>query len=248
MKLEEKKFKKLFGAYPNEFADVLIISPFFNVKLFSQALKEKVFFKGMLFKGVSGLYKDKKITFVNTGMGQTFVVDCVLAQDSRKIKKIIFLGAVGAIQDLEIADNVVIKEAVFDTEYHKKFGINFKDDLKTFKPDLDLYEYSMFLAEKNNYNLKQANVISIHTFWDQGIQRARNLADQGMQSVDLECALFYAATGKKKIRSIAFCFVSDNIISCPFWGDFSPKLRSDMKNRVSDLVVLALELGQERCF
>ncbi len=243
---EEKKFKKLFGINRDDLGEVLLISPFFHAKLVSAELKRKEFFKGMIFHGLNGFYEDKKITFVNTGMGQTLVVDCILAQNPEKIKAVIFLGAVGAVKDLEIADIVVIKEAVFDTEYYGNFGLIFKgDSLKKFYPDAQLLEYSLNVAGKKNYHLRQANVISLHTFWDQPEQRAKQLAKNGMQSVDLECALFYAAAWEKKIKSLAVCFVSDNILRRPFWGDFSVKERLKMKKRASDVVLLGLELGRK---
>ncbi|MCG2712109.1 MAG: hypothetical protein L6416_07280 [Candidatus Omnitrophica bacterium] len=243
---EEKKFKKLFGISRDDLGEVLLISPFFNVKLAASELKQKTFFKGMIFYGLNGVYKNKKITFINTGMGQTLVADCILAQDPKKIKAVIFLGALGAVKNLDIADIVVIKEALFDTQYHGKFGINFKEGAQNkFYPDAQLLEYSLNTACEKKYDLKQANVISIHTFWDQPVQRAKELAENGVQSVDLECALFYAAARKKKIKSIAFCFVSDNIISRPFWGKFSTEERLAMKNKASEIVRLGLELGRK---
>ena len=243
---EEKKFKKIFGISRNDLGKVLLISPFFHTKLLASELKQKIFFKGMIFHGLNGFYKNKKVTFINTGMGQTLVVDCILAQAPEKIKAVIFLGAVGAVKDLEIADIVVIKEAVFDTQYHRKFGINFKKEAqKLFYPDAQLLKYSLDTAGEKNYHLKQVNVISIHTFWDQAEQRVKQLARNGVQSVDLECALFYAAAREKKIKSIAFCFVSDNIVSRPFWGNFSAKERLNMKKKAAEIVHLGLELGRK---
>lgn len=242
--IEKKKFKKLFGISRDDLGEALLISPFFNVKLLASELKQKQFFKGILFHGLNGIYENKKITFVNTGMGQSLVADCILAQDHAKIKALIFLGAVGAVKDLKIADIVVLKEAVFDTQYYSKFGINFKEiNQKKFYPDAQLLKDSLNIAEENNYQLKQANVISIHTFWDQAEQRVNELAKNGMQSVDLECALFYAAAQRKRIKSIALCFVSDKIVSRPFWGQFSVSEKLAMKNKAAQIVRLGLELG-----
>ncbi|MCK4995122.1 MAG: hypothetical protein KAS13_08790 [Candidatus Omnitrophica bacterium] len=244
---EEKKFEKMFGMSRNDMGEVLLISPFFHTKLVTPELSEQKFFKGMIFHGLNGIYKSSKMTFINTGMGQNLVVDCILAQDPNKIKAVIFLGALGAVKDLEIADSVVITEAIFDTQYHKKFGINFNgNDQKTFYPDAQLLENSLDKALALGFDLKQANVISIHTFWDQTKQRVQELTEMGAQSVDLECALFYAASHVKKIKSIAVCFVSDNIASRPFWGKFSAAERVAMKNKASQLVRLGLELGLEQ--
>lgn len=242
--MEEKKFKKIFGISRDDVGEVLLISPFFHVKLLASELKQKTFFKGMIYHGLNGFYQNKKMTFVNTGMGQTLVADCVLAQRPEKIKAVIFLGAVGTVKDLDIADIVVISEALFDTQYHSQFGINFKEgEQNKFYPDMQLLQCGLRIAGEKKYNLKQANVISIHSLWDQPEQRAKELAKNGVQSVDLECALFYAAAREKKIRSIAFCFVSDNIVSRPFWGKFSMEERLKMKNKASEAVSLGLELG-----
>ncbi len=242
--IEEKKFEKIFGISRHDIGKVLIISPFFHAKIIASELKRQKFFKGLIFHGVSGVYKNKQITFVNTGMGQTMVVDCILAQDPQKLKAVIFLGAIGAVQNLKISDAVVLKEAVFDTQYHKKFGINFKSDSKNvFYPDPQMLKNSLATAIEKGYDLKQANVLSIHTFWDQEKPRVEELAKNGVQSVDLECAFFYAATSRQKIKAIAFCFVSDNIISRPFWGEFSKTERSAMKGKALEIVRLGLDLG-----
>ena len=242
--IEENKFKKMFGISRDEIGEVLLISPFFHAKIIAPELKKHKFFKGLVFHGLSGVYKNEKVTFVNTGMGQSLVVDCILAQDPEKIKAVIFLGALGAVKDLEIADGVVVKEAVFDTQYHKKFGINFKEeDNRSFYPDASLLKNSLDTAIEKGYSLKQANVMSIHTFWDQAKPRAEELAQNGVQSVDLECAFFYAATRKQNIKAIALCFVSDNILSRPFWSEFTKGERSAMRKKASEIVRLGLALG-----
>ena len=246
-KTDNMKFNKFFGLERSELGEVLIISPFFNARLVGGELKDEKFFKGIFFHGVNGVFENQRITFINTGMGQTFVTDCVLAQDSARIKTIIFLGAVGAIQSLDIADNVVIEEACFDTQYYKKFDIEFKqDNLKQFHADGDLVKHSMFLAQKENMILKKINVISLHTFWEQDAQKVEQMYKENRQSVDLECALFYAASAYKGIKGIAFCFVSDNLATRPFWGDFSAQERFLMKKRSSELIRLSLLLAQKQ--
>lgn len=241
--IEEKKFKKLFGINKDELSEIVIVSPFFHTKIFSNFLKNKKFFKGIIFHGVNGFYKKQRITYINTGMGQNLIVDSLFALDSSKTKAVIFLGAVGAVKDLKIADKVIIKEAIFDTEYHKKFDIDFKGkDKKIFYPNESLYKFSLKQSEKNKCKLKEVNVASIHTFWDQQEDKAEKLLKDSIQSVDLECALFYAASKLKKINSVALCFVSDNIISHPFWGDFTIFERKNIKESTIQISNLALEI------
>ncbi|MBU1043744.1 MAG: hypothetical protein KJ915_05015 [Candidatus Omnitrophica bacterium] len=248
-KIEEKKFIKLFGISYDEIGEFLVISPFFNPKLFASFLKNSQYFRGMLFHGLTGVFKDQKVTFIYTGMGQSLVADCILAQDQKRVKAIIFLGAIGAVRDLKIADNVIIEKAFFDTTYYNKLGIAFGEGLKKeFFPAKKLVDSSLMLAKEKNIFLKKASTLSIHTFIDQGAEVADELYRAGVQSVDLECALFYAAANLKKINAIALCFVSDNLLTRPFWGEFSLSEKLKIKNQMAELVKFSLELCPKLSF
>lgn len=245
-KIDAMRFSKLFGIKYEEVGDFLVISPFFSPKLFSAQLQRVLFFKGMLFHGLSGIYKEKKITFIYTGMGQSLVADCVLAQEPQRVKAIVFLGAVGAVSDLEIGDNVIIEKAFFDTGYFKEFGINLGENLiKEFLPHNEFVEHCLIMDKVQNLGFKKANVSSVHTFLNQGPEVAKNFNQLGIQSIDLECALFYAAAIKRQIKAIALCFVSDNILSKPFWSDFSLQDQLKVKNQMPKLVKFSLEFGRE---
>ncbi|MBU1087241.1 MAG: hypothetical protein KKD05_06960 [Candidatus Omnitrophica bacterium] len=243
--IEVKKFIKLFGISYDELGECLVISPFFNPKLFASHVENPQYFRGMLFHGMSGTFKSKKLTFIYTGMGQTLVADCLLAQDKKRIKAIIFLGAVGAVRDLEIADKVIIEKAFFDVSYYSKLGIALgENSKKEFFPCERMMDASLKLAKEKNIFLKKANTLSIHTFIDQGFEIAENLYQSGVQSVDLECALFYAAAKIKQINALALCFVSDNILTKPFWSDFSLSEKTKIKNQMLELVKFSLEFGR----
>ena len=243
-KIEVKKFNKLFGISDDKLGDTLVISPFFKPKLFFSRLKNPEYFKGILFYGVTGIFNNKRVSFICTGMGQSLVADCVLAQDSKKIKKIFFLGAVGAIRDLEIADNVIIEKAIFDSTYYRQFNIKLSESSKKeFFPSVKLVKEALSMAKEKNFIIKKINTISIHTFINQGIEIGKELFQAGMQSVDLECALFYAAAEIRQINAIAFCFVSDDILKQPFWGNFSLQEKSMIKNQMIELVDFTLGLG-----
>lgn len=244
--IEAMRFSKLFGIKYEEVGDFLVISPFFSVKLFSAQLQNIHFFKGMVFHGLNGIYKKKKITFIYTGMGQSLVADCVMAQDRQRVKIIVFLGAVGAVSDLKIGDNVIIEKAFFDTGYYKEFGINLgESSIKEFLPDNELVQRCLTLAKDQDLGFQKANVSSIHTFLNQGNEIAKSLSQLGVQSVDLECALFYAAAIKRQIKAIALCFVSDNILNKPFWSDFSLQDRLKIRNQMPKLVKFSLEFSRE---
>lgn len=239
---ERKKFKKLFGIAPECMGQALIISPFFNTKLLQAKLKNSEFFKGLVYKGVQGNYQGTQITFINTGIGQSLTVDCLLAQDSEKIKKIIFLGAVGAVRDLNFADMVLIDKAFYDANYYQKFGFNFNQkQIKNFSPGEKLIDLCFKVAQTQKYKLKKASLISVHTLWDQNDEMIQRIYDDNIQCLDLECALFYATAALKKIEAVALCYVSDLINAKPYWSDFSPRDCRLVKKNIANLVNIALE-------
>lgn len=240
--LEKKKFKKIFGVDSESIGQTLIISPFFHAKLFRAKLKKCEFFKGLIYHGVRGDYQGRQITFVNTGIGEALVADCVLAQDERKTKQIIFLGAAGALQNLRIGDCVYIDKAFYDTDYFKKFGFGFtQKNMISFKPDKSLIEIFLGTKHWRENDIKQASIISLHTLWDQNSELINRIIQLNIDCIDLECALFYAAAARKKIKAVAFCYISDLIPSKPYWGDFLTPEICRIKQSISRLVCLALE-------
>lgn len=242
----EKKFQRFFGISSDDCGEVLIISPFFSAKMFSAQLRQARNFKGLLFHGLSGVYEGKKVTFVNTGMGQTLTADCVLAQDPQKIKAIIFLGAVGAIKDLPIAQGVVVQAAFYDTDFFTGLGLSCgAGALQWFCPDDALCALSRQVASEQGYALVPAKAISIHTLWAQEREKVLRYIQQDMQAVDLECALLYAAAAKNKIKTVALCYVSDQLPNQPFWGEFSLKQRLAMREAMTRLVKISLGVAAQ---
>jgi purine-nucleoside phosphorylase len=241
---EKQRFRRLFGINRKELGEVLVISPFFSPKLFKQRLKKISVFKGMVYQGINGQIQERKISFINTGMGQSLVADCVMAQDAKKVKALIFLGAAGAIRDLEIGDNTVIEKAFFDTEFYYKFGIFIDPSLNNFfLASPELISKTKNFSKECGLKLKPSTLISLHTFLDQGPERAKVFSEKKIQSVDLECALFYAAAKKKGIPAVALCFVSDHILNKPFWSDFSVLQKAKIRNQIFALSDFSLQLA-----
>jgi len=240
------KFKKLFGAEPESMSATLIISPFFSVKVFSAFLKKQAFFKGLVFKGVRGIYKNKPVTFIHTGMSAALVSDCVLAQDTRHTGKVIFLGAAGAVQGLNVGDCVIIKEAVLDIEYYRHYGFECRqEEEKNFFADKGLLEQSICAAREQNIELKPTRLMSVYSLWDQDGSFAQALGQKNIQAIDLECALFYAAAGRRNIKAAALCYISDHIIRKPFWSEFTLPERLAAKKSFLSIIRLALGLIRE---
>lgn len=243
MKHDILKFRKLFGANPELFTGTVIISPFFSMKLFSSKVTKLKKFKGLVFKGIQGMYNGRKFSYVNTGIGQSLVADCVLALSLTKISKIVFLGAVGAVGNLKIADCVLVKEACFNKSYYQKLEV--KRDValsEEFQADEKLTNNCNQFAKNLEIKIKQVSVLSWHSLWEQEKEMIKIATNEKIHALDLECAFFYATANKKNIKSLALCYVSDHIINRPYWDEFSIREHLSIKNSVISLVKLALEL------
>jgi len=240
------KFEKIFGQKRKDIAETLIISPFFSAKLFSGKLTNASRFKGMLYHGLSATVHGKKITYINTGIGQSMIADCVLAQSNKQIKKIIFLGAAGAISDFKINDCILVERVFFDTEYFNNFGLSFNAaaSRKNFGADAQLSTQCLKHAVRKKFKLHPARMISLQSLWQQDEKLLQRLRKQKIQTVDLESALFYATASAKKISAIALCYVSDQPNVKPYWRELTSAQRSMRKICVSHLIDLALELAQ----
>ena len=238
------KFKKFFGLPKDEIPAAVIISPFFSPKDFKNKLKKVNFFKGLIYKGVQGIYKDKKIIFINTGMGGLFVSDCVKALSICGVKAIIFLGAVGALKNIDICDNVLIKKTILDAECFYDIGISLNGDILksgVLAAD-DLVNRCLSIVKEKGLSLKSVTNISLNSLWNQPKEKAIKIKENGIESVDLECFHFYAAAREKKISCVSLCFVSDNLLTDPFWRQLVISERLKMKSAQDSLVELALEV------
>ncbi|MBI4846092.1 MAG: hypothetical protein HY810_06455 [Candidatus Omnitrophica bacterium] len=241
---DSAKFKKLFGIERGKIGQTLIISPFFNAKLFSGYIKKHKYFQGMLYKGVQGVFENREITFVNTGIGASLVVDSVLAQEQNRTKKIIFLGAVGALTGLDVGENVFVEEASIDEKYFNSINSGIENTgLKLFKADAVLIREVKNAAEKLRIKIRGINVTALDSLWQQDKKTQDRLEQNGAQAVDLECAFFYSAAKTKGIQAISLCFVSDHIRHKQYWNEVSPLERCQIKKSIRDLIELSLKLG-----
>lgn len=243
MKDQDKlKFKALFGIDQALIPESIIISPFFSIKSAASFLKEKHNFKGMFFSGVRGLYKGKEIIYIKTGVGATLVHDCIAAIPQHLSAKIIFLGAVGAVNGLNIGDCVLVNKAFLAQEYFAGMNISLMQQSTCgYEPDVLLAKQCKALAQKQNVNLKKVDVMSLHSLWAEDEKLIAQLQEKNIDAVELECAVFYGTSKLKQKNSLALCVVSDHLEKKPFWSEFAISEQSCLKKSMQDLMQLALD-------
>ncbi len=240
---QDKRFRFLFGIEPKSLSEFLIISPFFSSRLFSFKLKNRKNFKGRLFRGLNGEYKGQPVSFINTGIGQSLVSDCVLALRDFDIgKKIIFLGACGAIDDLEIGAGVLIENAQIDPEYFNNFVC--RNTSLSFEPDFSADKKLASAAGKiSGDKIIPIKLMSINSLWDQdNREKFRKMKQDKFQAVDLETAFFYALCSGAP-AALSLCYVSDHLFRQPYWSDFSLGQKAEMRRSAEMLVETSLELS-----
>ncbi|MBU0635389.1 MAG: hypothetical protein KKB82_06035 [Candidatus Omnitrophica bacterium] len=245
MKKEEKlKFKKLFGVESGQLGKSVIISPFLSPKLLTPYLKNTGYFKGLLFQGISGEYKGKRISFVRTGIGHTLVSDCLYAQDAAYVRRALFLGAVGAVKDFDIGRCVLVKEACFDIGFFERIdGVKhcFRPT-RFYRADAALLKTAENMFKKQKDNTQPVRLSTLNSLLNQDEDLISELKARQIDAVDLECALFYAVAGDKKIPALALGYVSDQLISKPYWQERSINEQVQVKKSVFLIIRSALEL------
>ena len=239
---DDLKFEKLFGTDRKSFPENIILSPFLNPSLGKSLLQNSETFRGMLYRGVRGSFQGATIAFVRSGIGQSLVSDCVLAQNAQRTRRIIFLGAAGSLADFRVADRCVIDTAFFDTEFFSQYGLMFEKNAKekNFPADTALLSAALSLAKQQGIALCPSDIVSLQSLWDQKDAFLAMLAKNGRQLVDLECAMFYAAAIRQRIPALAFCYVSDLPNSVPYWRNFSDGESAAVRASVDCLLRLAL--------
>ena len=245
-----KRFKFLFGAGSESIADFAIVSPFFPVKSLSDKLKNKNNFKGALFRGVTGFYEGKKVSFINTGIGQSLLSDCVMALEITACKKIVFLGSCGAVDDLRVGSCVIIEQARIDAEYFENFlpGVFPESRAGEFYAGSVMAAAAKKIFLQKKINPAEIKLMSINSLWDQDCpDKFLKLKEKNVQAVDLETAFFYALCRNREDRFhgryLSLCFISDHLRTHPYWDSFSLDQKNGLKKAVELLVGVALELS-----
>ncbi|RKY36094.1 MAG: hypothetical protein DRP78_04480 [Candidatus Omnitrophota bacterium] len=236
------KFRKLFGIDPRELNGRIIISPFFKADFFKPYLKNRVSFKGLLYHGIKGVYQQKTVIYINAGIGHILVRDCILAQNSEQVQKIIFLGTAGAVSNFKIGDCVLVKKAFFDFPGLIPYFKNKSEDNYCCANTSLLKDCDNFLRRKNVV-LDKIDLISLNSLWQQTPAMALNFKQRNIAAVDLECAVFYGAAKQKNIKALAFCYISDLFLTKPYWTCFSKQEKTQMKKSREFLIAIALGLS-----
>lgn len=110
----------------------------------------------------TGIYKDKKITIMGSGMGMPSIgIYSYELFNFYDVKKIIRIGSAGAYDEsLNLFDLVLAKSAYSESSYGKIFGCKEKA-----LPSIDLNNKIIESAKENNFTIKVAPIHSSDVFY-----------------------------------------------------------------------------------
>ncbi len=114
-----KYFKAFFAMNPKQVRRTAILSPIIYPKLFEKIAKQT----GRHYKSILGylIANFRRFTFIKTPMTQGAVLDAVLLLAKTKCKKVVFVGAIGALQKgLKIGDIVETKKVYSVGSIHEE--------------------------------------------------------------------------------------------------------------------------------
>lgn len=103
-------FKAFFNLKPNQIKETVVISPIVYPRQFEEIVGEK----GKHSKSILSylIANFKNMTFIKTPMAQAAVSDAVVLLEKTPCKRVVFIGAIGALQkEYKIGDIVVSEKA-----------------------------------------------------------------------------------------------------------------------------------------
>lgn len=203
-----------FGLSEEECYDALVVAPSYSPEKIINDDTFKVTETGHQ-SYCTGYVVEKqnlKIAWIKTAAGGCNMLDYLLICGELKFKKIIFIGAVGALKaEFGIGDICTPSYSVsagMATAYLKE---NLKDFVPFEKiyPDKDYIEKIIELASENHYSIKKASV-----FCTESIVMEYSHLDEikafDTDLIEMETAAFYAIADIMEIPAVALLVVSDN--------------------------------------
>jgi len=162
--------------------------------------------------GYTGTYKGERVSVQGTGMGMPSA--SIYAQEliqSYGVKKLIRVGTCGAIsKDVHVRDLVIAQGAVTSSSMVQKNFSSFH-----FAPiaDFQLLKTAYELATASGVTTHVGNILSEDTFYKDDMTETLQLAELGVMGVEMEAAALYYLGAKFHVQTLAFCTVSDHIVT-----------------------------------
>lgn len=158
---------------------------------------------------------DRKLAWIKTAAGGCNMLDYLLICGELQFKKLIFIGAVGALkEDFHIGDICTPTYSVAGTLANTYLKDSIKDYVPFEKvyPDMDYVDRMIQIAEENNHEIKKASVFCTDSIVME-YTHLQEIRSFGTDLIEMETATFYEIAKLMEVPAIALLVVSDNSVS-----------------------------------
>jgi purine-nucleoside phosphorylase len=210
----------LFKVEPGEINEDVIIAPFWAPQIFEGLVEGIDFLSEANFRRLWNLSAGgKKISYLLSGVGSPVVLDAVFALSCTPCKRIIFIGAVGALDvTMEVGDIVIPEYSISGDGASRYVTPNRVDESdcygQRYYPDPEFFglirSVTESAAREQGVPWHIGRTFSVDTIFAEfgHLEEFRQL---GCDSIEMESAAFFKAAQVSGIRAGAVFTVSDNV-------------------------------------
>ncbi|MBN3490602.1 hypothetical protein JV173_03640 [Acholeplasma equirhinis] len=206
-----------FGLDPNVEYDVLVVAPTYSPlrlefdKIFKvTTLKESSYLTGYLLES-----EEKKIAWIKVSSSASNLIDHVALCAELKFKKMVFVGAVGALKpEIELGDICTPSYSIAGGYTHTYLKDSIKDfvPFEKVEPKKDFINEVIAKANEQNITINLKSVFSTDSVALEYIH-LDEIKSFGTDLIEMETAVFYLMADLIEVDSIALLVVSDNSAS-----------------------------------
>ena len=190
--------------------------------------------RGML--GYTGIYNDKRVSVMGTGMGVPSI--SIYAHElitEYGVKNLIRVGSAGSYQA-----HVKIRDIVLAMAASSNSGINeLRFGGADFAPtaNFELFEKAIHAAKTKNIEIKAGNIFTSDEFYADDFESYKKWSKFGVLCVEMESAGLYTVAAKHNVRALSILTISDSLVT----GERTSS--SDRETTFKDMIEIALELA-----
>lgn len=227
-------FQRLFGINPKEIKEDVIITPFLNLEYFKISNKNRID-KGLLFEVLTQKY----FSVIKAGIGSPFVGDSIVYLKDTPCKRVYFIGSCGAVSNFDIADLVLVDKVLAWESFSEMLGHSPSHFFMQAENNLS----KSFL--ELNKDLRKAKAATLGSL---SLQKKvlPLLKRQKIDVVDMEVSSFISATKYFKLPGLALLYVTDILVSKPFFRDLSREERRIIQESRQRAILLICNFIRKR--
>ncbi len=213
---KETMVKIHFGCKIEDIASTVLLTPIWRLEGFKNKADEVLAeFEGW-YKGVTLVFKNKRITVISSGIGSPMSGDCALALGYTDCDNVIFSGSAGAINmSYNIGDMLAVSEAVIGEGFSRYHREDIKKDCfgELVFGDKGIGRKIMDAIKKNEckygINCYEGRIFSIDSILGERKDTFDYMAEKGCDAVEMEVSAVFTACRRGGKKAAAVILISD---------------------------------------